>query len=262
MSTFRPGGLLPDAPDLNRMEATMAIDEIEIPGSSMSFTCWTLKVDDLGELYKQVSSEEEHFCIDPERPGFHDLEHDDRLIRGYFSVVVPFEVEHLNEGVTTKILLKRIETCEFFALQGMLFASGKSSAQKNLARSLTPLAGYGVTNVEHDSRQMSQFYDRLSMVKSIALTNPKDREIRRARLAGRIESYTEYNIVDPRNHGIDSVSGLVDSPLGPLTVTVGKKGALRLNVRKGFVMTIDCMLWLMSLIREEKPPEGVNPKSN
>lgn len=239
----------------------MAIDEIEIPGSSISFSCWTLKVEDLRELYKQMRSEEEHFSIDPERPGFHDLEADERLIRGFFSVVVPFEVEHLNEGITTKILLKRIETCEFFALDGILFASGKSSAVKNLSRSMTPLAGYGVTNVELDIRQMSQFYDRLSMVKSIALTNPKDREIRRARLAGRIESYTEYNIVDPRNHGIESVSGLVDSPLGPLTVTVGRKGSLRLNVRKGFVMTIDCMLWLMSLIREEKPPENFTKKS-
>jgi len=243
------------------MGAAMVIDEIEIPGSSMSFSCWTMKVDDLADLYKQMSSEDEHFCIDPERPGYHDLQSDDRLIRGYFSVVVPFEVEHLNEGITTKVLLKRIETCEFFVLESILFATGKSAAVKNLARSLTPLSGFGVTNVEHDIRQMSQFYDRLSMVKSIALTNPKDREIRRARLAGRIESYTEYNIVDPRNHGIDSVSGLVDTPLGPITVTVGRKGALRLNVRKGFVMTIDCMLWLMTLIREEKPPENFNKKS-
>ena len=239
----------------------MAIDEIEIPGSSMSFTCLTLKVEDLEDLYKQMGSEEEHFSIDPERPGYHDLQADERMIRGYFSVVVPFEVEHLTEGITTKILLKRIEYCEFFALDGYLFATGKSAAVKNLARSLTALAGYGVTNVEHDIHHMSQFYDRLSMVKSIALTNPKDREIRRARLAGRIESYTEYNIVDPRNHGIDSVTGLVDSPLGPITVTVGRKGALRLNVRKGFVMTIDCMLWLMSLIREEKPPSDFNKKS-
>ncbi|MFZ2956420.1 MAG: hypothetical protein WA705_05985 [Candidatus Ozemobacteraceae bacterium] len=236
----------------------MSLDEIEVPGSSISFSCMTLKVDSLEALYKAIREEVESFCIDPERAGFHDLDFDGRLIRGYYSVIVPFEVEHLTEGITTKILLKRIDSCEFFALDGILFATGKTTAQKNLARGLTPLAGFGVTNIEHDFHQMSQFHDRLSDVKAIVLTNPKDKEIRRARLAGRIESYTEYNIVDPRNHGIESVQGIVDTPLGPITVTVGRKGALRLGVKKGFVMTIDCMLWLMALIREEKPPESAS----
>ncbi|MBF0500809.1 MAG: hypothetical protein HQM09_11795 [Candidatus Riflebacteria bacterium] len=237
----------------------MPLDEIEVPGSSISFTCMTLKVESLEALYGAVREEGESFSVDPERPGFLNLDFDGRLIRGYYSLVVPFEVEHLTEGITTKILLKRIESCEFFALDGILFATGKTTAQKNLARGLTPLAGFGVTNIEHDFHQMSQFHDRLSDVKAIVLTNPKDRDIRRARLAGRIESYTEYNIVDPRNHGIESVQGIVDSPLGPITVTVGRKGTLRLGVKKGFVMTIDCMLWLMALIRDEKPPQLASP---
>jgi hypothetical protein len=105
---------------------------------------------------------------------------------------------------------------------------------------------------------MNQLQERMTKLKSIVLTNPKDKEVRRARLAGHIESYIGYNIIDPRNHGIDSVSGIMDTPLGPLTATVGKKGSLRLNVRKGFILTTECLEWIVSLIKEEKAPGPVN----
>jgi hypothetical protein len=235
----------------------MAIDEIEIPGTSLSLRCLTFKTDSLAELFDKIQREGDPFSIDPETAGFHDMDASGKLIRGFFSVVVPFEVEHLVEGIVTKTLLKRVETCEFFAMPECLFVTGKNAPQKILEHTLAGLSGYGVNLVEFEFRHMSQFQDRVSMLKSIALTNPKDRDVRRARLAGRIESYTEYNVIDPRNHGIENVSGLVDTPLGPVTVTVARKGGLRLNVRRGFILTMECLLWLLDLIREEKPPEHI-----
>ncbi|MBF0410948.1 MAG: hypothetical protein HQM10_26625, partial [Candidatus Riflebacteria bacterium] len=54
----------------------------------------------------------------------------------------------------------------------------------------------------------------------------------------------------PKNHEIDSVSGLVDSPLGPLNVNLSSKGNLRISVKKGFVLTVDCLKWILGLAKD------------
>ena len=231
----------------------MPINEIEINGVSISFRLLNFKFDDMTHLMVEIKQAGDQFSIESETQGFHDVEMQTGLIRGYFSMVIPFEVEHIIAGITTKGLFKRVETCEFFITDGLIFVSGKSGPQKVFERVITRLSGYGTSPVEFEFHQLSQFQDRLSQMKSIALTNPKDKEIRRARLAGKIEEYTEYNVIDPRNHGIESVSGLVDSPLGPITVTVFRKGVIRLGVRRGFILAMDCLLWIVALIREEKP---------
>ena len=73
-------------------------------------------------------------------------------------------------------------------------------------------------------------------------------------MAGKIESYEEYNILDPKAHGIEQVSGIIDTPLGPVTLTVSRKGILRLGVKRGFILTMDCLKWLVALVREETMP--------
>ena len=233
----------------------MPVDEIEVAGTSLSLRCLSFRWDDPKDLFARMNTEGEQFSIDPENPGFHDCDMNDRIIRGFFSMVTPFEVEHLVDGFVTKTLFKKIESCEFFATPEMLFVSGKSAPQKILERAYAGLSGYGVAPLEFEFLQLSQFQDRLSLVKSIALTNPKTSDVRRARLAGKIESYTEYNVIDPRNHDIESVSGLIDSPLGPLTITASRKGGIRIGVRRGFILTIECLHWIIAMIREEKPPE-------
>lgn len=235
----------------------MPIDEIEVPGSSISLKCWKARIDSVPKLFQRITKEGDVFNIESETAGFHDCDSSNKLIRGFYSAIIPFEVEHLIDGISTKSLMKRIESCEFLALDGYVFTTGRNAPQKPLSHSLSMLSGYGVALLEFEFNQLSQFHDRLSQLKSIALSNPKDKEIRRARLTGQIESYTDYNVIDPRNHGIESVAGLVDSPLGPMTITVSRKGGLRLGVRKGFILTLDCLLWVMQLILEEKPPEYV-----
>jgi len=232
----------------------MSLSEIEILGSSASFKVWAADIESLQELNDRLLREAEMFSIDPEAPGFHDCVYEDGLIRGFYSGVIPFEIEHLVDGISTKSLFKKIETCEFFATQKTVFTTGKSGPQKGLVHSLSALSGHGISLFEFEFTQMQQFQDRLSQVKAIVLANPKNQEVRRAKLSGLIESYIEYNVIDPRNHTIESVSGLIDSPLGPMTLTVSRKGAIRLSVRKGFILTMDCLHWILSLIRDESPP--------
>ncbi|KAF1083169.1 MAG: hypothetical protein GQF41_0936 [Candidatus Rifleibacterium amylolyticum] len=235
----------------------MLINEIEITGSSISLKCWGTKFEDVTATFNQVMQRGDQFDLDSEIPGFHDCDCENSVMRGFYSVVVPFEIEHLVEGITTKTLFKRIESCEFIISENCMYSFGKPGPQKLLGAALAAATGVHVDLIEFEFSHLSMLQERMTRIKTIVVTNPKEKEIRRARLAGHMESYTEYNIVDPRNHGIESVAGLIDTPLGPLTINVGKKGSIRLNVKKGLIMTLECLDWIMSLIMDEKRPDPI-----
>jgi len=239
----------------------MLINEIEITGTSLSLKCWSLEVEDVSATFDIIMNKADIFSLDTEFPGFHDCDCDSNVIRGFYSIVVPFEIEHLVDGITTKTLFKRIESCEFIITQNYTLTFGKPGPMKLMAAALSAATGNHVDIIEFEFQQLNQLQERMTKIKSIVLTNPKEKEVRRARLAGHMESYTEYNIVDPRNHGIDSVAGLVDTPLGPITITVGKKGSIRMNVKKGLIMTVECLEWILSLVRDELAPQPVKTQA-
>ncbi len=232
----------------------MLINEIEITGSSLSIKCWKFDLSDVEGTFRKIMDSGDMFSLETELPGFHDCDFNEELIRGFYSIVVPFEIEHLVDGITTKTLFKRIESCEFIISEQGMLTMGKPGPMKLLATALAAITGDHIDMIEFEFNQLNQLQERMTRIKAIVLSNPKDKEIRKARLSGHMESYTEYNIVDPRNHEIDSVAGIIDTPLGPLTVTVGKKGSIRMNVKKGLIMTVDCLKWIMALIRDEKAP--------
>ncbi len=233
----------------------MQINEIEIAGSSISLKCWGMKVTDINATFDMIMKKGDMFSIDTELPGFHDCDCEDSIIRGFFSVVKPFEIEHLVDGITTKTLFKRIESCEVIITEKLMLTFGKPGPMKLLGTALSAITGEHVDLIEFEFQHLNQLQERMTHLKSIVVTNPKEKEIHRARLAGHMESYTEYNIVDPRNHGIDSVAGLIDTPLGPMTITVAKNGSIRLAVKKGLIMTIECLEWIISLITSDKAPQ-------
>lgn len=238
----------------------MPIDEIEIPGSSLSFKCWTARVESIPALMSKIMDVGDMFDTEEETRGFHDLDSNGTMIRGFYSGVIPFEVEHLVDGINTTSLMKRIESCEFFLFEDCLLTIGKSDPEKGLAFDLSGMTGSTIAKMEFEFDQLSRFHDRLSELKAIVITNPKDKEIKRARLAGHIENYTEYNILDAKNHGMESVSGMVSTPLGPMTVGVTRKGSVRLGVRKGLILTVDCLRWILSLVRNDVvlPPREIS----
>ncbi len=246
--------LLQYSPNAQRRER-MLINEIEIAGSSISLKCWAMKIDDVDATFDNIMKKGDMFSIDSELPGFHDCDCESSVIRGFYSVIIPFEIEHLVEGITTKTLFKRIESCEFIITGKMILTFGKSGPMKLFGTSLAAITGEHVDLIEFEFQQLNQLQERMTNIKSIVVTNPKEKEIRRARLAGHMENYTEYNIIDPRNHGIESISGLIDTPLGPMTVTVGKKGSIRLTVKKGLIMTTECLEWILELIVSENAPQ-------
>lgn len=223
----------------------MSINEIEIPGTSLSLKVWTAKADAMPALLKQLG--EEQFNVTADEPGFHDLDGNAEIVRGYYSAVIPFEVEHLVDGMTTKAMLKRIESAEFIMLPDLLITWGKPGPEKALTTFISAVTGYGVSKKEFEQEQMQRLEDALQQVRKIDLMNPKDAEIRRAKLSGQIEHYESCGVAADR-HGIESIAGTADSPLGPLTLTVTRKGAIRFTVKRGFILTVDCIRWALSLL--------------
>ncbi len=232
----------------------MLINEIEIQGASLTLRHFG-KLKNLSDAAKAIELKGDVLDIETELPGFHDWDYEEGIIRGFYSAIVPFEIEHMVDGTTTKTLLKRLESCEFIITEKAMLAFGKPGPMKMLASALSAATGEHVDINEYEFQQLHQMQERMTNIKNVTLTNPKEKEVRRARLAGHMESYTEYNVIDPRNHGIEIVSGLIDTPLGPMTLTIGKKGSIRLNVKKGLIMTVECLEWILELITSEKMPE-------
>lgn len=229
----------------------MLINEIEVVGSSFncsSYVCGgEIKVDQLFEVIMQKA---DMFSLETELPGFHDCECKSGLIRGFYSFIEPFEVESLERetGITQKELKKRIRTCEFITDGTLLVAFGNNNAKKLLATAIWTASGENVDLHKFEFEEINRAQLRMTTVKSVTVTNPKEKEIRKCRMSGHIEAYTEYNVLDPRNHGLAAVSGWIDTPLGKMVLTVAEKGQIKLGAKKGLILTWELLTWVFDLI--------------
>ena len=235
----------------------MLIDEIEVQGASLSFKCLKMKIDDIKTTFDTLMQKGDIFDIDTGASGFHDCDCDSGVIRGFYSIMASFNVEFFKDGITTKEEFKRIESCEFIITPERIYLFGKQKPQKLIEMAFSAATGEHVERVEFDNECMNLVHGRLTVMKSIVVENPKDKEIRRARLTGHMEDYEAYNIVEPRNHEINSISGVIETPLGAMTLTVDKKGKVRLGVKRGLIINIPNLDWIMDLITSDAGPAPI-----
>lgn len=233
----------------------MLINEIEVAGTSFTFKRFTIQYPGTHELFVMLANADK-FSIENEMPGFHDLDRSSEAIRGYYSMIIPFEVSHLVDGITTKTLLKRIESCEFVLSSKMAIVFGDAGPVKSMLQALSAATGGHVAMIEYDYQQLYRLQERIHKVSAIALSNPKEMSVRKAKLSGNIEHYTEYDIVNRSNHGIEYVQGLIENtPLGPMRLKVSKNGRFNLGVRRGTILAIECLEWLVGFVENEAVPD-------
>lgn len=238
------------------------ITEIEIPGTSFSIQAWNMRADNLADLNSKLAAGPEfRLADDPAKtqPGFHDLEISDGLIRGQFSQVVAFEVEELRSGTTQTTTHYRIETAEAMIFPRVAFTWGKSEPVKHLVHLLSRASGIDVAKAGIPCDGMVQFQNRLQLVKSVGVLNPKSSPVRKLQMTGRIEDYTSAGAVDPKNHMLRKVAGILEAADGPIGVALTDTGAIRLGVRRGFIATADLLLWLWGLIVGQDHRPAVQP---
>ena len=211
------------------------ITDIEVQGTSI--VVQKFQIDDFpmlpGAYANLFRRDDMVFSTDPEQVGFHDVEPGKDIIRGHFSAVVPFEVEHLVDGVRTKSLLKNIKSQEFILNRNGLYVINPAPLTKVLTLKIGLVVGQGFPAYDIDLRA---FQERLSDVAAIRVQNPPKTGIRTASLSGGdLESYEEYNVINP-DHEIKSVSGMYPVGDQTLKITVDQKAKIRFSTPRGYVM--------------------------
>ena len=67
-------------------------------------------------------------------------------------------------------------------------------------------------------------------------------------MAGKLDTYSEYNCLDASNHELKSVSGVLNMPIGKANVTANDKGVIKVAVKGATVLPVDALVWLIRLI--------------
>ena len=232
----------------------MLIDEVEVQGATLSFRCLTLPVEDIKATFDTLMERGDTFSIETRKPGFHDCDCDSGIIRGYYSNLHTFEVEHLVDDLPVKESFVRIESCEFIITPIRIYVMGKPGPAKLLEMALSGATGNHVEKIEFDLDCMHKVQSRVTVMKSIVVENPKDNPIRRARLSGHMEEYEALPIIESNNHEINSISGQIETPLGPMKLSVDKKGKISLGVKKGMIINVENMNWIFDLITADEAP--------
>ena len=220
------------------------INEIELESGRISLQCF----DFTGNAKESIDNGPK-FSIENQEQGFHDCDFSDVVARGYFSFVEPYEVENIVDGMTAMEAKKRIKTAEFVQTGDFLFAWGRSSAIKLLASYIS--SEYGTaTKIEFEFNDLFNMQSRFELCKSVKVKNPKESKVKTVSLIGNLDCYSEYNCLEPRNHELKSVSGIMNTPIGKITVAANNKGVIRIGTKKGCILPVDVIVWLIKLMNE------------
>ena len=222
------------------------INEIELESGRISLQCF----DFTGNAKESIDNGIK-FSMEDENPnGFHDCDFGENSARGYFSFVEPYEVENIVDGMTTTEAKKRIKTAEFVQTGDFLFAWGNSSAIKLLASYISSEFATA-TKIEFEFNDLFNLQSRFELCKSVTVKNPKENKVKTVKLTGTLDLYSEYNCMDARNHELKAVSGIMNTPaLGKINVAVNDKGIIRIGTKRGCILPVDVIVWLIKLMNE------------
>jgi hypothetical protein len=221
------------------------INEIELENGRISLQCF----DFTGNAKESIDNAMK-FNMEDENPnGFHDCDFAENSARGYFSFVEPYEVENIVDGMTTMEAKSRIRTAEFVQIGDFLFAWGNSSAIKLLTSYIS--SEYATaTKIEFEFNDLFNLQSCFELCKSVKIKNPKESKVKTVSLTGTLDHYAEFNVLDPRNHELKAVSGIINSSIGKITVAANNKGIIRIGTKKGCILPFDVVIWLIKLMNE------------
>lgn len=221
------------------------INEIELESGRISLNCF-----DFTGSAKESIDNGPKFSIEEQAAGYHDCDFSDVAARGYFSFIEPYEAENLVDGMTTMEAKSRIRTAEFVQTGDFLFAWGHGGAIQLLAIYIS--SEYSTaTKIEFEFNDLFNLQNRLELCKSVTVKNPRENKVKTVKLTGTLDCYSEYNCMEPRNHELKSVSGIMNTPaIGKITVAVNDKGVIRIGTKKGCILPVDVVVWLIKLMNE------------
>jgi len=180
------------------------------------------------------------FDLEAAEPGFHDCGPEGDGLAGYFSNPEAFEVEHLKEGTVTKTQMRRLKYAAWWMAEGLLVMTGDGAAVKMAHAEMTAALGFCPSPVLFDTMALLDFADRLAL-SAVSGRNAKGSPVRSIKVAGKIE---ETHIATT----IESIKGEWDSPIGPVTITAKKDGALTLKKRAGYDLDLGALRAIVRMV--------------
>lgn len=220
------------------------INEIELHSGRITMQCF-----DFAGNAKESIDNGIKFDLEQESPGFHDIDFAENAARGYFSFIEPYETENIVDGMTAMELKKRIKTAEFVQTGDFMFAWGNGSAIKLLASYISSEYA-AATKIEFEFNDLFNLQSRFELCKSVKIKNPRENKVKTVSLTGTLDCYSEYNCLEPSNHELKSVSGIMNTAIGKITVAANSKGVIRIGTKKGCVLPVDVVIWLIKLMSE------------
>jgi hypothetical protein len=228
------------------------IQEIEFEKSSLAVSVFAFVPDLTADVLAGLMADDEsRVSLIVKRSGFADVESFGEILRGSYVLVVEEAVEDLQDGMIVAKTVHKATVCHFLAGNGRLYVWGDGKAKRNAASSIEALDDVPVVPVVFSSEDLVRFQHRLSLVSAIAVKNPKTNEVRRVRLSGKVEDYSTCNVLDPCNHAIESVAGVIEHTThGKVKVTVGTRAAIRIGLKVGAVIDLDFLGWLVGRVAD------------
>jgi hypothetical protein len=221
------------------------INEIELGNGRISLQCF----DFTGNAKESIDNCIK-FSIENQDPGFHDCDFAENSARGYFSFIEPYEVENLVNFMTTMEVKNRIRTAEFVQTGDFLFAWGNSSAIKLLTSYISSEFATA-TKIEFEFNDLFNLQSRFELCKSVKIKNPKESKVKTVSLTGTLDCYSEHDVIERGNHEIKAVSGIMNThAIGKITVAATDKGVIRIGTKKGCILPVDVVVWLIKLMNE------------
>jgi len=218
------------------------LNEIELPSDRISVTAF-----DFEGNAKEAIDNAEKFNLETFDAGFHDYDSNDEITRGYFSFVEPYETENIVDGLTVSEAKKRIKTAEFAINSGFMFVWGASSAVKLLGSFINN--DFATANrISFEFEDLHNLQSRFELCKSVKVKNPKENPVKIVSMAGKLDTYSEYNCLDARNHELKAVSGVLNMPIGKMKVTANDKGVIKIAGKGEMILPVDALVWLIRLI--------------
>ena len=188
------------------------------------------------KIISRIKESVHNFELKAENNGFHDLIADEGGLRGYYSKIEPFTVEHLDRNYeTNKENFKRISSCEFFVDKDLTYIIGKGSILKDLILSFNCI-GFGMEKTHFDTYQLLEVAKSYVKLTSVSVRNGKKEPIKTVKMTGSVEDFEHSDTVG-QELDIESISGTLETSFGRSKLTVAKAGgiALKLDNFRGFI---------------------------
>ncbi|PKK88772.1 MAG: hypothetical protein CVV64_17380 [Candidatus Wallbacteria bacterium HGW-Wallbacteria-1] len=226
--------------------------ELDVKGTSLTFQFYHARDNSIVSFAKDAEKEENRLFVPDEQSGFEEVIVDDdgEACFATYGAIIPFDVERIDkEGKIVNETYFRVDRCGIMIFRDAVLMSGRPAAQREAAEALSTMLMKEVTPIKFDQAVMSRFETNFILIKSIQLDEIPHAEVKKVRLAGKIEDVYAFSGLNVSMAKIKSISGtyrLADRDY--VTVKTADGGKLTIFRKKGKGIEVEVIRYFKDFI--------------